>query len=97
MARQRCYRQEHVQCDIVPYWVFSAEGEFQVERHVYASPLSRESAQIDDLRKSLAVYRMVFGQPRQADLLKYLLHNLPQDKIKELSEALKIDLSPPQF
>lgn len=54
----------------VPYWVFP--GAAAIERHVPMFPLSRESVHLDDLRRSLAVCRMVFGQPRQDDLMAYL-------------------------
>ena len=35
-------------------------------------PMSREIDQLERLKKSLAVYRMVFGQPRQEDLAAWL-------------------------
>ena len=33
---------------------------------------SREVAQLEHLKRSLAVYRLAFGQPRQEDLVEYL-------------------------
>ena len=47
------------------------------------------------LRRSLAVYRMVFGQPRQDDLLEFILREVADDRRDELAAALTIDLSPP--
>jgi hypothetical protein len=47
------------------------------------------------LRRSLAVYRMVFGQNRQEDLLAYLLANMPAAQIDELARELCINLEPP--
>jgi hypothetical protein len=35
-------------------------------------PFSREQQRLPDLKASLAVYRLVFGQPRQEDLLSHL-------------------------
>jgi hypothetical protein len=58
--------------DIVPYWVYPTEGGARIERHVPALPLSREREQICRLSQSLALYRMVFGQPRQEDLVRHL-------------------------
>ena len=45
--------------------------------------------------RSLAVYRMVFGQPRQDDLLEFILREVPDDRRDDLATALTIDLSPP--
>ncbi len=56
--------------DIVPYWVY--EGAHHIERYVPMLPMSREIDQLERLKKSLAVYRMVFGQPRQEDLAAWL-------------------------
>jgi hypothetical protein len=38
---------------------------------------------------------MVFGQPRQDELLEYLLVNLDGEKLKLCVENARIDLSPP--
>lgn len=59
-----------VESELVPYWVYP--GEHRIERHVPLLPLSREERQLDDLRRSMALYRLVFGQPRQEDLLRVL-------------------------
>ena len=65
-----------------------------MERHVPALPLSRDRVQLEDLRRSLVVYRMVFGQPRQDDLLAYLLETLGPDEIERFEPLLRIDLTP---
>ena len=65
-----------------------------MERHVPALPLSRDRVQLEDLRRSLVVYRMVFGQPRQDDLLAYLLETLGPDEIERFKPLLRIDLTP---
>ena len=80
--------------DISPYWVFPIEDGAVIERHVPNLPLSREAARMPALRRSLAVYRMVFGQPRQEDLVEHLNRSLPQDRWTELSRELAIDLEP---
>ena len=38
-------------------------------------PFSREIRRLEWLKRSLTVYRLAFGQPRQEDLLEYL-HSL---------------------
>ncbi len=77
---------------LVPYWLYP--GETVIERHVPTLPLSREVVQLDSLKRSLAVYRMVFGQPRQDDLMTYLLDRLGDERLNELAPLLQIDLRP---
>jgi hypothetical protein len=43
-----------------------------VERRVPSLPFSREIKRLERLKRSLTVYRLAFGQPRQDDLLDYL-------------------------
>jgi hypothetical protein len=40
-------------------------------------PLSRETTRVDDLKQSLALYRLTFGQPRQQELLEFLRWRSP--------------------
>jgi len=75
-----------------PYWVFP--GESSIERHVPRLPLSREELQLAALQRSLAIYRMVFGQPRQDDLMAFLLDRLGEEPLREIVGLLQIDLSP---
>lgn len=79
---------------LVPYWLFAPEGGASVERHVPALPLSRDRSQMENLRRSLVVYRMVFGQPRQDDLIAYLLETLGHEDLERHVENLQIDLRP---
>ena len=83
--------------DLVPFWVFPLENGAKIERHVPALPLSRELERFAALRRSLVVYRMVFGQTRQEDLLAYLLAHLPESDIPKVARELRIDLSPPNI
>lgn len=46
------------------------------------------------MRRSLAVYRMVFGQPHQDDLVAYLLGRIPRDRLDQELHRFRIDLSP---
>lgn len=64
---------EDNQNDLVPFWLFEdMESAYKVERIVPMLPFSKESGRLDSLKRALAVYRMVFGQPRQEDLIHYL-------------------------
>ena len=79
---------------LVPHWVFT-EGDARIQRRSPVLPLSRDVDREVALRRSLAVYRMVFGQPRQDDLLEFILREVPDDRRDDLATALTIDLSPP--
>ena len=81
--------------DLMPFWVFTCEGGAQIERHVPALPLSRDRERFAALRRSLAVYRMVFGQSRQEDLTAYLLAYLPDTEIERVAGELRVNLEPP--
>ena len=77
--------------DLIPYWVF--EGDAKIERHVPALPLSREEGRMHDLQRSLALYRVVFGQPRQEELMEWLQASASP----ELADQLRVDLTPPDL
>jgi len=76
--------------DMVPYWV--APGEHRIERHVPLLPYSSEHDAFPRLKRQLAAYRVVFGQPRQEELLSLLDRSTLSD---QQLQALTIDLSPP--
>lgn len=78
-----------------PFWTFPLEGGARVERYVPALRFSRDQIKLLALKRSLAIYRMVFGQARQEDLVDYLLQHLPETEISSVSELLQIDLSAP--
>ena len=61
-----------------------------------ALPHSRELVQQATLRRALVLYRMVFGQNRQEDLVHYLLAKLPPDEVERIIGMCRIDLSPPK-
>lgn len=76
--------------DLVPFWIFETEGGVSVERRVPLLPMSREIARFETLKKSLALYRLVFGQARQEDLLAHLGE---RDDLEELQQY-RISLEP---
>ncbi|SEL29046.1 helicase-related protein [Halomonas daqiaonensis] len=77
---------------LVPYWVY--EGPVKVERRVPMLPFSREVTRLGWLKRSLTVYRLAFGQPRQDDLLEYLQQLMDTDIPHEALEDLQIQLEP---
>ncbi len=79
---------------LVPYWIYPLAEGAAIERHVPALPLTRDRARLEALRRSLVDYRMVFGQPRQDDLLAHLLSKVPPDRIESLRSRIEIDLRP---
>lgn len=93
-ASAREAAREHGASEIVPFWVYPLEGGARIERHILALPLSREHAHATALRKSLAVYRMVFGQPRQEDLIRYLLVRIPAQELDPIMHEARIELAP---
>lgn len=78
---------------LVPYWLFPLAGGAHIERHVPALPLSRDASQLEALKRSLAVYRMVFGQPRQEDLITFLQSRFSAERLQEIEPLLRINLS----
>ena len=89
-----CQARSNGENDLVPYWIFPVDGGARIERYVPSLPLTRDRQLLGALRRSLAVYRLVFGQPRQDDLIEYLLRYVPKDQLDELVAGLRIDLSP---
>jgi len=57
-------------------------------------PLSREIGRMEQLKKSLVVYRSVIGQSRQQELLEFLASRLGKDEMQEFVRDATIDLSP---
>jgi hypothetical protein len=80
------------QNDMVPFWIF--DGPFKIERRLPMLPLSRESTRLDDLKQSLALYRLTFGQPRQEELLEFLKRHSPEGA-EAIAMEQHIDLRPP--
>lgn len=80
--------------EMVPYWVFP-EGPAKIERYVPILPFSRETVSLPRLRKTLAAYRLAFGQPRQEELVEFLGAGRTEEELVELADRLRIDLSTP--
>ena len=86
-------RQGTGKCELIPFWHVEAD-KYQIERIIPFYPFSRDRAKLSTLLKTLALYRLAFGQPRQAELVEHLLTNISESRISEIREKLMIDLSP---
>ena len=76
--------------DLIPHWI--APGEHRVERHVPQLPYTTEIEAFDRLKRQLAAYRVVFGQPRQEELVTLLDRSgVDVTRLRDWS----VDLSPP--
>jgi hypothetical protein len=76
--------------DLEPYWL--CDGKTKVERRVLTLPYSRETTRLAWLKRSLAIYRLAFGQPRQDDFLAWLARigeTLSPDEMAELQIRLR--------
>ncbi|EEF26270.1 conserved hypothetical protein [Ricinus communis] len=80
--------------DLIPYWIYEIDGGAQIERTVMTLPLSRDEARYRRLKRSLALYRMVFAQPRQEDLLACLEQAIGEDGAAQATERWRISLRP---
>lgn len=80
--------------DLFPFWV-APDGVAKIERHVPMIPHSREVRHHASLHRALVLYRMVFGQNRQEDLVNFLLSRLGVDEAEKIVDLCRIDLSPP--
>lgn len=80
--------------DLFPYWTCS-DGPARIQRIMPCLPHSREVVRRSELGRSLVLYRMVFGQNRQEDLVRFLRANVDERGIEEVVERCRVDLSPP--
>ena len=79
---------------IIPFWYLD-EGKNNLERFVPIHKFSKDQRKYEQLKVTLALYRMTFGQPRQEELIYALKNSGLEDKdINKLRELLMINLSP---
>ena len=76
--------------DLVPLWI--AAGQHRIQRHVPMLPHTSDLETFARLKRQLAAYRVVFGQPRQQELLSLLGQS---DFNAAQFRRWMIDLSPP--
>ena len=82
--------------EMVPFWVFH-EGPATVERHVPLLPFSRDATSLPRLRRTLAAYRLAFGQPRQEEFIEFLNAERSDAELMEIISKVRIDLTPPHL
>lgn len=78
-----------------PEWMLNAMGApARIERHVPVIPHSRDDVRLRRMSKAVGMYRMLFAQPRQEDLLAHLLLQLGSAPVEGIAERVVIDLRP---
>ena len=80
--------------DLIPFWVYEIPGGAMVERRVPMFPLSREVGKLEGLQRGIALYRLAFGQPRQEDLLAFLMESGVEEGVGD-GRGRRISLEPP--
>ena len=84
--------------DLIPYWLYEVEGGARIERRVPVLAYSRDEVRFNRLKKMLAIYRLVFGQPRQEDLLEYLTGKIDEDQLEDRDlDQWRVSLEPPPY
>lgn len=77
---------------LYPHWVYECKDPAQTERirrHVPFFATSRDAARYERLKKGLALYRVVFGQANQEDLLERLQELVDEKPPEEHDRILK--------
>lgn len=86
---------------LFPHWVFEpicGQAVERIRRHLLFYADSHDASRYEELKERLALYRLVFGQPRQQDLLERIQRAVRDDPFQDGSGAeldrYMIDLSP---
>ena len=84
-----------------PHWIYEAPGHSEAQQHLRRHLIFFESSEdadrYEELRRETLLYRLVFGQPRQAELLNRLHRRHTGMRRKEIADLLPahlLDLSP---
>ena len=90
-------REERVnrgKCELVPYWHVDTDA-VKIERIIPMYPFSRDQGKLNKILRTLAIYRLTFGQPRQVELIEHLLaKDFSPEEIDLIRSKLLINLSP---
>lgn len=84
--------------DLIPFWIYEVAGGAKIERYVPILPLSRDEKKFINIKNEIVLYRMVFGQSRQQELLNFVQNKLLGDVEEEQKKDIlnhRIDLTPP--
>lgn len=85
---------------LYPHWVFEPKGGHveRIRRHLFFYADSQDANRYEELKERLALYRLVFGQPRQQDLLDRIQRTVCDESGRQVSHAAltryMINLSP---
>ena len=84
---------------IKPYWYLdnknSEEKSTMIERFVPIHKYSKDQNKYEQLKATLGLYRLTFGQPRQEELIEAFKESLlTNEEIETLRKTLLINLSP---
>jgi uncharacterized membrane protein YkvA (DUF1232 family) len=77
---------------LFPHWIYecrNAADTVRIQRHVPVFSTSRDAAKYERLKTGLALYRLVFGQANQEDLLDGLQRQLETFSADEQERVLK--------
>jgi hypothetical protein len=87
-------RAKYGKCELVPYWHVDTNG-IKIDRIIPMYPFSRDQGKLGTILKTLAIYRLAFGQPRQVELIEHLLEKqFAPEEIEAIRKNLMINLSP---
>ncbi|WFB36956.1 DEAD/DEAH box helicase [Kiritimatiellota bacterium B12222] len=87
-------RQSSGKCELIPYW-HTDTNEVAIERMIPMYPFSQDQVRLERILKTLTIYRLAFGQPRQVELVEHLLaKDFSPEEIGNIREKLMINLSP---
>jgi hypothetical protein len=94
IARQRLRDSGIARNELMPFWIYEdVDNPTRVERIVPLPPFSSENAKFKALKRSLAVYRLAFGQPRQEDLIEYL-SGMDEEHDEAVLRSMQLNLAP---
>lgn len=90
----RCERNGTDACELVPYWHTDTDG-LKIERVIPNYPFSQDHQRLERILKTLTIYRLAFGQPRQEELVEHLLdRGFSEEELEHIRETLIVDLCP---
>lgn len=91
---ERQEREGNDTCELVPYWHTDTD-ELKIERVIPNFPFSQDGKRLERILRTLAIYRLAFGQPRQEELVDHLLaRGFSEDELKEIRHNLIVNLRP---
>jgi hypothetical protein len=85
-------------CDMIPFWHLESKDGPKIERIIPLYPFSSDHGRLAHMLKTLAIYRLAFGQPRQVELVDHLLQSShSESELNHIMKTLMVDLSPIRY